>query len=119
MQNLVLELGSPTPFWQLNYHDWQMLATDSWITRTWKDLHNSLLSCKGPLTVTPAQRHHNQFLMDVFMTHHLTPAQLISLNNTRMYKQVIPTSDHFIRRRIFHPSNCLYKFPSHPSSYSI
>jgi hypothetical protein len=94
MENLVLELGSATtPFWQLNYHDWNILATDSWITLTWKDLHDSPLSLKGPLTMTPAQRHHEQFLMDVFMTHHLTPAQLISLNNTRMYKQVIRTSD--------------------------
>jgi hypothetical protein len=93
MENLVLELGSATPFWQLNYHDWSMLATHSWITRTWKDLHDSPLSLKGPLTMTPSQRHHDQFLMDVFMTLHLTPAQLISLNNTHMYKQVIRTSD--------------------------
>jgi hypothetical protein len=70
-----------------------MLATDSWITRTWKDLHDSPLTLTGPLTMNPAQRHQDQFLMDVFMTHNLTPAQLTSLNNTRMYKQVILTSD--------------------------
>jgi hypothetical protein len=31
--------------------------------------------------------------MDIFMTHGLSPAQLISLNNTHMYKQVICTSN--------------------------
>jgi hypothetical protein len=118
MKNLVLELSSATPFWQLNYHDWKMLATDSWITRTWKDLHNSLLSLKGPLTATPAQRHQHQFLMDVFMTHRLTPAQLNSLNNTRMYKQVIRTSDISSTDGFsILPSTFTYSHPTHPTPF--
>ncbi len=93
MENLVLELGSATPFWDLNYDEWKCLATSSWIKYTWRDLHDSPLSLRGPLTMIPPQRHNDIFLMDVFITKQFSPDQLILLNEIRMYKQITRLSD--------------------------
>jgi hypothetical protein len=93
MEDLTLELGSATPFWQLDYTTWHYLATPSWIKDTWGDLHSSDLTLKGPMALIKPQRTNDVFLMDSFVARGLPPEELVWLNEVRMYKQVTRLSD--------------------------
>ena len=93
MENLTLELGSGTSFWDLDYTLWECLATPSWITYTWRELDKTELSLRGPMELLKPQRVDDVFLMDAFVALDLDPADLISLNDVRMYKQVTRLSD--------------------------
>ena len=93
MENITLELGSGTPFWDLDYASWSPLVTHSWMKYTWKDLSTTALSLKGPMATIKPQRHNDSFLMDLFVAHGFPPQQLITLNEVRMYKQVVRVSD--------------------------
>ena len=93
MENLILELGSGTPFWQLDPIPWSPLATPSWVAATWCHLAKTDLSLQGPMPQMKAQREHDVFIMDSFMTLELSEETLISLNDVRMFKQVTRLSD--------------------------
>jgi hypothetical protein len=94
MDNLTLELGSSLPFWQLEYDDWQPIATHSWITKTWRDLQLTPLTIKGPMNIPKARRLQDVFLMeDSFVAMGLEGDDLRLLNDMRMFKQVIRLSD--------------------------
>ncbi|MGL4350682.1 MAG: hypothetical protein ACRCT2_09010, partial [Plesiomonas shigelloides] len=93
MENLTLELGSGTPFWDLDYQVWKHIVTPSWIAFTWSELQDTPLSLRGPLPRLLPQRQGDVFLMDVFMAQDYSPADLCSLNDVRMYKQVMRLSD--------------------------
>ena len=118
MENLVLELGSGSSFWQLDYELWSPLATPSWITTTWKDLQATALSLQGPLILPTARRLHDVFLMDAIVSMGVSADDLRSLNDMRMFKQVIRLSDITSADGIY----LLDKFldgspPNHPSAY--
>jgi hypothetical protein len=69
------------------------LATDSWITNTWRDLSSTPLTLKGLLILPTAQRENDTFLMEAFLQMDLSIDDLISLNNVRMFKHVLRLSD--------------------------
>jgi exonuclease III len=93
MEDLALELGSATPFWDLDYPRWQPVATSSWVTFTWEHLDKTDLQLKGPLSTLKPLREHDLLLMDKFITLNLPPESLVTLNEVRMYKQVMCLSD--------------------------
>jgi exonuclease III len=94
MEDLTLELGSGTSFWDLPYSEWSMLATNCWLKFTWRDLDQTPLSLHGPMTIPPLQRLHDSFLMDDFQTSGLFSSdELITLNQVRLWKRVLRISD--------------------------
>jgi hypothetical protein len=93
MENLILELGSATSFWQLDYNTWHHIATPSWIKFTWQAATSVNLTLKGPLSLPKPQRLHDICLMDAFVAHGYDPQQLQILNDVRMYLQVTLLSD--------------------------
>ena len=93
MENLILELGSATPFWSLSYYHWSALATPSWITHTWHDLLKTELHITGPPPSLSPHCQHDRAFMDVFVAHDFPPKTLQSLNHTRMFKQFIFVSN--------------------------
>jgi hypothetical protein len=93
MENLVLELGSATSFWQLDYDTWHHIATPSWIKFTWQAAHSVNFTLRGPLPLPKPQRLHDVCLMDTFVAHGYDPPQLQVLNDVRMYLQVTHLSD--------------------------
>jgi hypothetical protein len=118
MENLTLELGSAKPFWDLDYTDWSPLATKSWITSTWHDLKQTPLTLKDPMTIPTACRSNDVFIIDAIVAMHLDEKDLISLNETRMYKQVLRLSNmtsadgKFLLEQFLNNSS-----PTHPSAF--
>ena len=89
-----LELGSGTPFWDLDYQQWAPLATtDTWIANTWKDLGTTPLHLSGPHLISPLQRENDCHLMDWFMALNLTADALKQVNCCRMHLKVTTLSD--------------------------
>ena len=94
MEDLVLELGSSTSFWDLDFTRWESIITKTWMSFTWKCLKETSLSFKGPLAKIPPQRHHDRFIMDDLIASGLyTAKQLCQINHVRMWKQVTRLSD--------------------------
>ena len=83
-----MELGSGHPFWNLDYPTWESIVTPSWLKATWHDMHMTGIFVHGPHTPFPLVHLHDAYLMDCFIAHRATPAQLCILNEVRLYKHI-------------------------------
>ena len=94
IDNLVLELGSVTPFWELSFPDWEGIATPSWLTATSKNLHSVGLTLKGDTPkFTPSRVGNTTIMDDLVNCDHFTDEELGTLNLVGQYKEVIWKSD--------------------------
>ena len=89
MEQLTLELGTGTPFWQLPPELWSVLATSGWLKSTWLDLAATKLTLQGPLPTLPLLRAQDKFLSDCFIRAGYRKGTLYLLNLIRMALQVI------------------------------
>ena len=80
IENLVMELGSGRPIWELHFPTWEPIITPSWLKATWHDMFSTGLYVRWPHQPIPLARLHDQYLMDCFVAQHPSPTQLRSLN---------------------------------------
>ena len=93
IEHLTLELGSATPFWELDYNVWGHIATKSWLTSTWRDACILGLILRGPTSLPSLARGSDIFLMDQFVSYGFRTEELQILNEVRMYKKAVLLSD--------------------------
>jgi hypothetical protein len=60
MEQLTLELGTGTSFWQLPPDPWAAIMTPCWLKSTWVDLSSSNLSLEGPISKLELLRDGDQ-----------------------------------------------------------
>ena len=67
MEDIQLAVGSSRPFWDMPYADYECLAPDGWMKFLWKCLDLTPLTIQGPPLAIPAERVHDQHLIDAFV----------------------------------------------------
>jgi hypothetical protein len=90
---LILNLGSPIPVWNLEYHLWEPIVTDSWLKATWRDLRLQNLYLEDTITRPKLKRPQDIFLMDAFVAAGYRKGDLHALKWCRMYLQALRLSD--------------------------
>ena len=93
MEGLTLELGSSKPFWELPYKDWSVLATDHWLTSTWKDLSATDLTLRGPMEMIEPQRQHDRHLNDLFFAVGSRGGEFRRLDRCKMFLKINTLAD--------------------------
>jgi hypothetical protein len=86
---LILNLGSPIPVWNLEYHLWEPIVTDSWLKATWRDLRLQNLYLEDTITRPKLKRPQDIFLMDAFVAAGYRKGDLHALKWCRMYLQAL------------------------------
>ena len=85
-ESLVLEIGSATPFWDLDYKIYGILATPNlWLGHTWQALSETQLRMKGPLPTIPTQRDGDIHIMDALVANNVRGIKLRDCGLCRMY----------------------------------
>jgi len=103
-QNIQLECGSETLFFNLEYEKFSQLITDSWSKHLWKYYDDRVIEMDLDLEITQTkQRKNDRFIMDILVNSgELLEKELLGINKYRQYLEVIMLSDivDFRGRRI-------------------
>ena len=92
-----LEIGTNDLFLNLKPSTFLSLTTPTWITSLWKamspyNIQFTPSSLPSSIIPTPP-RQSDDFIMNLFLNHHFTTQQLITINHCRLYLQVLFISD--------------------------
>ena len=128
-ESLVLELGSATSFWDLDYKIYGQLATPNlWLGHTWQALSETQLQMKGPLPTIPTLRAGDSHIMDIFVANNIRGSKLQHCNLCRIYLRATTKSDictadgksidedAWLGRAPTRPSNYEWPRPGRPSN---
>ena len=94
-QNIQLECGSETLFFNLEYDKFSHLVTESWSKHLWKYYDDRAIEMDVSLEITQAkQRQNDGFIMDILVNSgELLKKELLGINKYRQYLEVIMLSD--------------------------
>ncbi|MFO0446277.1 MAG: hypothetical protein ACK51L_01300, partial [bacterium] len=89
-----LEVGSTSPFFQLQYPTYARWIGNTWITDCWKFAHRAKITVEVESQWVPKETRYGDIaLMDLALTFHLDTYQLQCINTCRLYLQAIMVSD--------------------------
>jgi hypothetical protein len=89
-----LQVGSTTPFFQLQYSTYAKWIDSTWITDCWKFSQRARISVDIESQWVPLlSREGDIALMDLALTFNLDSYQLQCVNTCRLYLQVLLVSD--------------------------
>ena len=93
MDLVQLYVGSEINFWELPYEVYGSLAPHGWIRHTWQSLSESPLVLRGSSLAFPRRRQRDIYLMDAFVDMGYDTAELLMLNECRLYLHAYTLAD--------------------------
>ena len=95
MEYLGLEIGNMHNIFDLQYSEWSLFATPTWITSTWQFCDKYNIQLNGPRVSSTLQRVNDVLVMEKVLEYkaHFTEKDLILVNQCRQYLQVMYLSD--------------------------
>jgi len=89
-----LQIGSVTPFFQLQYSTYAKWIDSTWITDCWKFANRTKIELEIESPWVPTlTRQGDVALMDLALMFHLNHQQLRTINTCRLFLQVVTVSD--------------------------
>lgn len=93
LENLRLELGCNGQLFDLPYNTLSRIATDTWLTHTWKFISQYNLQLSLQVPDIPLQREFDSLLIPMFMAKGFQNEELQQLNRCRIFLKVTTLSD--------------------------
>ena len=93
LQRHQLETGTSFPFFQQNYDNTGILASDTWLKRVWKDLDHHGIHVELDCPPLALHRRGDQLLTELFMNAEVAQNELLWLNWCRMHIHATTVSD--------------------------
>ena len=95
MEYLGLEIGNMTNIFDLQYAEWKVFATSTWITSTWEFCDKYNIQLDGPRGYSTLQRINDVLVMEKVLEvkKHFSEVELVLINQCRIYLNVMYLSD--------------------------
>lgn len=93
LENLHVELGTPTRFTKLSWEQYHALTTNTWLHSIWQFCFEHNIHLHYPEPHIPLLRQHDQYIIPHLLNLGLPKQDLIRANYCRMWLQVFCLSD--------------------------